>query len=140
MLQPAKAMDCVTRGRQMRGVRVVAGKLQREIRLASRIELGRSAGIEVPAPVFELLAANIVGQLGDTRWIGLTENKKIIDVVRFQGRVCFEFALPVTAGLLQGEQMLRAALYGFRKTLRPVLLPRRYGRYSSRMLFTHSDE
>ena len=61
MLQPAKSMNCVTCGRQVRRVRVVSGQLQREIRLASRIELRRSAGIEVPAPVFELLAANIVG-------------------------------------------------------------------------------
>jgi len=61
VFQPAKSMNCVTGGRQVRRVRVVAGKLQREIRFASRIELGRSAGIEVPAPVFELLAANIVG-------------------------------------------------------------------------------
>src|SRR5207249_8890544 len=75
MLETAQAMHDFPRAHQVRRIRRVTCQFQRKIRLAGRIELGRTTGIDAPAAVRQLALADVVGQLGDALRISLAKNR-----------------------------------------------------------------
>ena len=66
--------------------------------------------------------ADIVGQLGDALGVGFAQNVEVVDVIRFQGGIRFQLALPVPLVGLKRKEVIGAAFNGFLKALRPILL------------------
>src|SRR5439155_12086278 len=83
------------------GLGLVAGKLQRKIGLNRRVHFRRSARKYVPTSIAKLPAADILRQLRDAALAESSQHMKVKDVIRFERRVCFKFAQPVTIIVLQ---------------------------------------
>ena len=128
------------RAHQVRRIRRVTCQFQRKIRLAGRIELGRTTGIDAPAAVRQLALADVVGQLGDALRISLAKNVEVIDVIRFQCGIGFEFTLPVALLGLKRKEVVRAALNRFFEPLSPVLLLPRDRRRSGNRLLSYAGK
>ncbi len=101
------------------GFWIVSDEFEREVSFAGGVQFGRAAGINIPAAVGELLAAHIIGELGDARGLGFAENVEIVDVVGFESAVGFEFAEPIAGFVLKRKEMFRAIIDGVFETGNP---------------------
>src|SRR6266481_3202785 len=115
------------------------GADQREIKADVRIGVRGAAGVNAPAAVGQLSAANVVGELGDALRLGFTQNEEIVNVVGFEGGVGFELALPVAWFRLKRKQVIGAALDGLFQARRPVFFKKRHGRRRDGSFFSHSN-
>jgi hypothetical protein len=100
----------------MRRFRIVSNELEREVGFAGGVQFGRATGINAPATVGELFAADVVGELGDARGLGFAENVEIVDVVGFESAVGFEFAEPIAGVRLKREKVFGALIDGVFET------------------------
>ena len=96
----------------VRRVRVVADELQSKIGFASCVEIGRSAGENIPATIRQLTAAHIVDEFGDTARFGSAKNIEVINVIGFECGIGFEFPEPIAFLRLKREKMVRAVFDG----------------------------
>ena len=106
--EAAEAQHRFARLHHVRGFRIVSDEFQCEVGFAGGVQFGRAARINIPAAIGELLAANIVGELGDARGLGFAENVEVVDVVGFESAVGFEFAEPIAGFVLQRQEMFGA--------------------------------
>src|ERR1700730_4293576 len=95
---------------QMLGIRQITSQSQGDIRLYRRVQLGRSAVVNVPAAVFELASPDVVRKLRDAIGTRLINYVKVENVVRFEGSVRFEFPEPVTLRRLERKKVIHAAV------------------------------
>ncbi len=133
-------MDGLARLRHVACIRGVARQLQREIRFAGGVQLRRAAGINRPAAIGKLPVAHIICQLGNALRISLPKNMQIVDVIRFEGGVCFELALPESFLSLQGKKVIRATLDGVFQARCPLLVRLQNRSRSDGNFFSHSGE
>jgi hypothetical protein len=124
VFETAKTVHRLFRAHHVRRILRIASELQRKICLASRVKLGRSTRINVPAAVGQLPCAHVIGELGYALRVGFTQYVQIINVVGFESRVGFELANPVPGLHLQRQQVIRATLDGLLEALKPFLQSR----------------
>ncbi len=88
----------------VRSIRVVAGELQRVVRLHRTAHVEVAAVVQRPAAVFGLLRAKIDGQLLFERSVDLIQKVHHHDVLGWNGAVGLEFEQPVALCALSCDQ------------------------------------
>ena len=113
LLQPAAppvGADDLAGPAHVRGVGVVAGQLEGEIRLDRDAEFDRAAGVVAPAAVGLLLSQDVVGGLASSLLVLAAEEGHQQDVFGFENGVALQLAAPVAVGALQFEEAAARAV------------------------------
>jgi hypothetical protein len=85
-------------------VGVVAHQLEGEVGLDRAGEVGRAAGVHVPAAVLLLERAEVVGDRGELGVVVVLEDELEEDELGLEDAVALELADPVAFGLLLGNE------------------------------------
>ncbi len=108
---PAARIACA-RALHMRGVRIIARRLQREIGFDAATDIEIAALEERPAAMPLLQAADEFGDLGIRRVVDLAEIMLQQDVFGGNRRIGFELEAPMAIAILQRDQRRGGAIDG----------------------------
>ena len=85
-------------------------------------------------------AADVIGQLSDAVGVGLAQNVKVVNVIGFEGGICFEFAVPIAFFRLNRQKLVGAAFHRLLYAFRPIFLTPRYRGWCDRYFLTNTDK
>ena len=107
----ARSQDRVARADHVVRSMIVAGNLQRQIRLHRPADFNRPARKHRPAAVRALLVEHVGRRFLRSLRMPLSEERQQQNVLRFEDRVSLQLCTPMAVVLLEREQMIASSLH-----------------------------